>query len=185
MTMTRSEIAGKRFGLIADTHDALVKWPEVLERIRAALGSVDAIIHCGDLTTIRALKDLSGIAPVRAVRSAADPAPEPPELIDGPLILTSGQMKIGVVNSLSAEPAGANPGEDLRFTRPNGAEVSSVVFGERVDVCVFGGTHRSALVMSAGTMFVNPGSPSLAEKKSVAVLTLDSGAAAIELIPIP
>ena len=82
--LPRNEIKGRRFGLLADTHDNLIAWPETLERIRAALGTVDGIIHCGDLCTRQALDDLSGIAPVWAVRSSADAAESPPELVDGP-----------------------------------------------------------------------------------------------------
>lgn len=57
----RNQIKGRRFGLLADTHDNKVAWPETLQRIRTALGTVDGIIHCGDLCTRQALDDLAGI----------------------------------------------------------------------------------------------------------------------------
>jgi len=110
-TIPQTRIEGRRFGLLADTHDNLVEWPDILERIRTALGAVDGIIHCGDLSTRRALEDLSKLAPVWAVRSSADPVESPPDLVDGPRILQVGGVRIGVVNSLSADPikADVNP----------------------------------------------------------------------------
>ena len=76
-----------RIGLIADTHDELVAWDEVLARVAVAFDGVELILHCGDLTTMRALDDLAGLAPVVAVRSDADPPPAPPRLLDGPHVL--------------------------------------------------------------------------------------------------
>jgi len=185
-TIPRNRVEGRRFGLLADTHDNLVKWPEVWERIRTALGSVDGIIHCGDLCTRQALDDLSKFAPVWAVRSSADPAESPPDLVDGPRILQVGDVRVGIVNSLSAEPIKAEvSGDSLRFTHVGGAQVSSTLFGSSVDVCVFGGSHRTAVAVSGGTLFVSPGSPSLAEKKTVGILTLDQATVSVEIVAIP
>ena len=182
----RNQIEGRRFGLLADTHDNRVAWPETLQRIRTALGTVDGIIHCGDLCTRQALDDLVGITPVWAVRSSADPAESVPELVEGPRILQVGDVRIGIVNSLSAEPIKAEvSGDSLRFPHVGGAQVSSTLFGGSVDVCVFGGSHRAAVAVSGGTLFVNPGSPSLAEKRTVGVLTLDQGTVSVEIIAIP
>ena len=73
-----------RIGLIADTHDDAVSWDEIHPRTVEAFGGVDLILHCGDLTTTGVLDRLAEIAPVVAVRSAADPPAEPPRLVDGP-----------------------------------------------------------------------------------------------------
>ena len=184
-TIPSNQVEGRRFGLLADTHDNKVKWPEVWERIRTALGSVDGIIHCGDLCTKQALDDISKFAPVWAVRSSVDPVESPPDLVDGPRILQVGDVRIGIVNSLSAEPIKADvSGDSLRFPHVGGAEVSSTLFGGSVDVCVFGGSHRAAVAVSGGTLFVNPGSPSLAEKKAVGILVIDQGTISVEIIAI-
>ena len=185
MTMIPSDkIEGRRFGLLADTHDNFVKWQEILERIRTALGNVDGIIHCGDLCTRQALEDLAEIAPVWAVRSSADPAESRPALVDGPRILQAGDLRIGVVNSLSTEPIKADVKDGLRFRDVRGSEVSAMLFGSSVEICVFGGSHRAAVALGGGTLFVNPGSPSLADKKSIGILEIDGGTASIEIAPV-
>jgi predicted phosphodiesterase len=53
-----------------------------------------------------------------------------------------------------------------------------------VDVCIFGGSHRTAIAVSGGTLFVNPGSPSLAEKKTLGVLEVDHGTVSVEIVSI-
>jgi putative phosphoesterase len=182
----RNQIKGRRFGLLADTHDNKVAWPETLQRIRTALGTVDGIIHCGDLCTRQALDDLAGITPVWAVRSSVDPMESVPELVEGPRILQVGDVQIGIVNSLSAAPIKAEvSGDSLCFPHAGGAQVSSMLFGGSVDVCVFGGSHKAAVAVNGGTLFVNPGSPSLAEKKSVGILIVDQGTVSVEIIAIP
>lgn len=181
-TIPQTRIEGRRFGLLADTHDNLVEWPDILERIRTALGAVDGIIHCGDLSTRRALEDLSKLAPVWAVRSSADPVESPPDLVDGPRILQVGGVRIGVVNSLSADPIKADVNPSLRFSHVKGSEVSATLFGSAVDVCIFGGSHRTAVAACGGTLFVNPGSPSLAEKKALAILEVDQGTVSVEIL---
>jgi uncharacterized protein len=180
----RTKLEGRRFALLADTHDNLVEWGQTLERIKNALGNVDAIIHCGDLSTGQALEDLSKVAPVWAVRSSADPIEAPPRLVDGPRILQVADLQIGVVNSLSVEPINADVSAGLRFPHVKGSEVSSTLFGSHVEACIFGGSHRTAIAITGGTLFVNPGSPSLAQKKAVGVLVVDRDTISVEIISI-
>src|SRR5262245_39535038 len=142
-TVRRDSLKGGRFGLLADTHDDAVDWPAALDLISSAMGDVDAIIHCGDLCTAQALESLAGIAPVWAVRTQADAPPSPPALVDGPRVLEAGRVRIGVTTSLSAGPVHAEVDPAVRFVRTEGPDVAKKLFGEAVDVCVFGGTHRA------------------------------------------
>ena len=142
----------ERIGLIADTHDDIVPWPTVAVRVAEAFASVDLILHCGDLTTTDVLDQLETIAPVLAVRSAADPPPAPPRLVDGPRVVDAGAVAIGLVNTLVDDP--------------------SAVFDRSVDVVVHGGTHTASVDTSGPMLLVNPGSPTLADVPSVAVLEL-------------
>lgn len=174
----RARVDGRRFGLLTDTHDNAVDWPAALGRIRAALGPVDAILHCGDLCTEQALKTLGESAPVYAVRSAADIEAVPPSLVDGTRLLDIGGLKIGVVTSLTREPVGADTEEHLRFAGLAADRVGPV------DVCVFGSTHKPVIAMAAETMFVNPGSPTLSKRPSVAILTVEQGTASVEIVPV-
>ena len=55
-----------------------------------------------------------------------------------------------------------------------------MLFGAPVDVCVFGGSHLAATLCAASTLFVNPGSPSLAAQRNLAILEVRGSVAAIE-----
>ena len=185
MKLARQRIEGRRFGLVADTHDVAVDWPAAVEQIRAAMGPVDAIIHCGDLTSPKAVEGLAKIAPVWATRNpAGDADPFPPVLIDGPRILEVGSAGIGVVFALTTDPINAETDPHLRFPRHSPEASMNMLFGGKVDVCVFGGTHAPLVASAAGTLFVNPGSPTLAKTRTVGVLTLEDGLAQVEIRPV-
>ncbi|MBM3546060.1 MAG: metallophosphoesterase family protein [Alphaproteobacteria bacterium] len=144
MSVPRHRVQGRRFGLLADTHDDAVDWPKAVEKIRAAWGEVDAIIHCGDLCTANAIATLSALAPVWATRNPqTDPPANPPMLIDGPRVLEVGSSGVGVLFSLSGEPVKAETDPVLRFTGLPPETALQDLFGGKVDVCVWGGTHAA------------------------------------------
>jgi putative phosphoesterase len=165
--MDRRAIEGRRFALVADTHDNLVDWPAALSAIAAAAGAVDGFIHCGDLSTLAALDTLGERGPVWAVRSEGDPPAKAPRLVDGARVLEAGGLTIGVTFALT--PA---------------AGAAQALFGAPVDVCVYGGTHAAAIGAAGGVLYVNPGSPTLADKKTIGVLTIEAGLASVEIIAV-
>src|SRR6185436_13073857 len=107
-----------------------------------------------------------------------------PVLVSGPRIVEAGGMEIGMVFSLSTTPVGAETEPVLSFPNLGASEACRLLFGGRIDVCVFGGTHRPAVASADGTLFVNPGSPTLSNAPSVGVLTVDGGTASIEIVAI-
>jgi uncharacterized protein len=147
-----------KIGLIADTHDEVVSFDTIANKVRDTFAGAELILHCGDLTTTAVLDRLAEIAPVVAVRSTGDPDPEPPRLLDGPHVLEAGGLTIGLVNTLGD----ADPAE---------------LFGRPVDVVVHGGTHAASVEEEGGVLRVNPGSPTLANEVSVAVLEVVDGRA--------
>jgi uncharacterized protein len=154
------EGAMARIGLIADTHDGVVPWEQVHEKVADAFEGVEQILHCGDLTSLGVLDRLGSIAPVVAVRSSGDPEPAPPRLFDGPHVVEVEGTVIGLINRLGDE--------------------ASAVFGRPVDVIVHGGTHAASVDLSGSVLLVNPGSPTLSDQVTVAVLeTGDSPRAVI------
>jgi hypothetical protein len=155
-----------RIGLIADTHDEIVSWDDTGPKVVAALGPVDLLIHCGDITSAGLLARLEEIAPVVAVRSSGDPPPDPPRLLDGPRVVEHEGVRIGVINALGESP-----------------DIGSL-FGEAVGVVVHGGTHEASVVSENGVLLVNPGSPSLAERVSVAVLEVGDGEPRATIVPL-
>jgi uncharacterized protein len=141
-----------RIGVIADTHDEIVPWDQVHAKVADAFEGVSLILHCGDLTTTGVLDRLGTLAPVVAVRSSGDPPAEPPRLLDGPHVLEAGGAVIGLVNTLSEDRAS--------------------VFDRNVAVVAHGGTHEASLEELDGVLYVNPGSPTLADVVSVGLLEL-------------
>jgi len=168
--MDESMVAGRRFGVTADTHDALVDWPKLAATLQEAWGDVDGVIHCGDITTTAALDQLRSVAPVYATRSEDDPPAAPPELCDGPRVLNIGGVRIGLTFALPDEA--------------KTAEGATRLFGGQVAVCIYGGTHAAHVGQQGGMAFVNPGSPSLARQRTTAVLTVEGGRASVELVEL-
>jgi putative phosphoesterase len=153
-----------RVGLIADTHDEKVDWPTLQPAVARAFDGVGLVLLCGDLQTLRVLDQLEEIAPVRAVRGNTDPPAEPPRLVDGPLVAETGNVRIAV---LRAEPELGDPSV-------SGAHV-----------VVYGSTHEAVVKVVDGAIFVNPGSPSLAATRCVAVLEVGGARPAVTLVPLP
>ena len=179
-----TRLDAQRIGLLADTHDDLVDWPQVCTRISAALDGVEAILHCGDLCTPAALESLRKIAPVLAVRSQADPQAAPPELVDGPRIVEAGGIAIGLINALNGPPIEAELEPELRFPGLSAGRIGGEVFGRPVDVVVFGGSHVPCVASSAGVLFVNPGSPSLAANLTAGRLNVADGVVSARIVPV-
>ena len=178
-------LPGQRFGLIADTHSNLVDWPAALASIKTALGQVDGIIHCGDLGSADVLRDLGQIAPVLATRSGDDPPAQAPLLVDGERTFEAGDLRLGVVFSLDGPPTHVRVDPAVAFTTLSANQAVTALFGAPpVDVCVFGGTHQAAVAMSEGILFINPGSPTLAKQRTVAILTVENGCANVEIVPV-
>ncbi len=50
---------------------------------------------------------------------------------------------------------------------------------------VYGSTHARAVSVHGGVLFVNPGSPTYADSKSVVVLEVRDGKASAEVVEIP
>lgn len=118
-------------GVISDTHGLLR--PEA----RAALTSVDRIIHAGDMDDRRTLQWLSTIAEVTAVRGNCDRGSWASALPDHDLITVEG-IAIYVVHEI--EHLTVDP-------RTQG-----------ISVVVSGHTHQPRKELQDGVLYLNPGS---------------------------
>jgi putative phosphoesterase len=141
--------------VLSDTHDDIADWVPVCERLAELFAGADLIVHCGDITTLRVLDDLAAIAPVVATRNSGDPPAEPPRLEDGPRVVAHDGLDVGIV-----------------FALPEGADVAEV-FGRPLRLVLYGGTHAGSIDERDGTLLVNPGSPTLAERTTVALVDVD------------
>lgn len=146
-----------KIGLISDTHN-LVR-PEALDR----LAGVDAIVHAGDICQPEVLDTLARIAPVTAVRGNNDRGRWADELPVA-TTLTLGGVAIHVVHDIA----------DLQLDPQQ----------RRVDVVVFGHSHKPSIATRDGMLFVNPGSAGPRRFKlpiSMAMLIVEAASARAEL----
>ena len=129
--MVQDRGAGRRVGVISDTHGVL------RDGVREALRGVDLIIHAGDIGKEEVLTALEKIAPVVAVRGNMDKT-EWALKIPETQVVTVDEAQIYVVHDgakLDVEPGAAG-------------------FG----AVISGHTHRPAAVRRRGVLFLNPGS---------------------------
>jgi uncharacterized protein len=118
-------------GVISDTHGLLR--PEAL----AALRGVEHILHAGDVGEIAILDSLREIAPVTAIRGNVDVRGECAELPATDVVELAGRLfyLVHSVGDLDIEPVAAG-----------------------VSVVVSGHSHKAAIGMKKGVMYLNPGS---------------------------
>lgn len=127
-------------GVLSDTH-SLVLPPRMLE----AFKSVDLIIHAGDLCDEGVLRTLKAIKPVRAVQGNVDDAALRKKLPLRELFEAEG-VKIGVYH-------GHGPGK-------NALENTQAQFkNDKVDIVIYGHSHKPMNEKIGPTIFFNPGSP--------------------------
>ena len=163
-------LAGKSFGLIADAHIRSGKGPALPARVAEIFAGVDAIIALGDLGEAAGLDALEKIAPVIGITGAED-APGDSRVAGEARLFGVGDLTVGAVfdGVKQALFSSSDPLVPL-------ADFSDAVarrFGCKVDVLLCASTHTPVIASVAGILIVNPGSPTLADAKTVAVLHID------------
>lgn len=132
----------------------------------AALAGVEVILHAGDVGRSSVLRELQVIAPVHAVYGNVD---DPALGLPQKLSLTFDGLRVHV--SHGHELGSPSPGALIRqYT---------------ADVIVYGHTHKPLIERHGDTLVVNPGAAGARRfnlQPSVALLTIDAGTAAAELI---
>jgi putative phosphoesterase len=150
----------RRVGLISDTH-GLIR-PEALDALRGS----EIIIHCGDIGEASVLETLRTIAPVRAIRGNND----------------KGAWAGGIPSTDVVEVGGR-----AIYVLHNVAELDLDPSAAGFSAVVFGHSHKPAIEMRGGTLFVNPGSAGprrFTLPVTVATLTLRSGRCDAEIVEL-
>ena len=134
-----------KIAVVSDTH-----LPRFAGRLAEALRRVaseepDAILHCGDLTTLAAIDAFARIAPVDAVAGNND-GDEIVARFGRRKIVVAGGMRVGMVH-----------GDGARGTTLERARASFAIAD--VDAIAFGHSHVPYLRAHDGVWVVNPGSP--------------------------
>ena len=150
-------------GLISDTHGM------IRAEALAALHGVELILHAGDVGSFAVLRELQGIAPVRAVFGNTD---DPgilglPERVD----LQLGGLAIHMSH-----------GHETGSPTPD-----SLVRRYAADVIIYGHTHKPLIAHVGKTLIVNPGAAGARRFKlqpSVGLLRIENGAASAEIVTL-
>ena len=149
-------------GLISDTHGL------VRAGVHRALAGVSLILHAGDVGDDDVLDELAHIAPVHAVFGNTD---QPRARLARELVRDLGGVSVHVSHG---HETGSPTPEKLLGRYPH-------------DVLVYGHTHRALVARAEGRLVVNPGAAGPRRfdlAPSVARLTIERGAADVEIVPV-
>ena len=145
-----------RIAVLADTHaDKLEYLPR---KVIAGLSKVDLIVHAGDFTDIQLLTDLKQLKEVKAVHGNMD-SRQLKSVLPTKEIVEIGDKRIGITHG-----SGAPWGIEER--------VRKVFESDRIDVIVYGHSHRSQNKVINGILFFNPGKAA----DSFGIITIDGEA---------
>ena len=133
-----------KIGVISDTHIPLSA-DKIPQKVFECFKGVDLILHAGDLIDLSVLDKLKEIAPVEAVFGNMDPA-EVRSSLKIRKIIKAGKFKIGLIH-------GAGPSESIQ------KRIDAIFSNDRVDVIVYGHTHKPENRVRGNILFFNPGSP--------------------------
>ena len=186
-----------RIGVVSDTHSA-GRGLDLPVQALEALAGVDLILHCGDLECLGVLDYLETVAPVLAVRGYEDPVEPgrgPGQRLASPTrVVKAGGVNIGMVHDIQwpgPRVSTTADGSGLVFPQPGTRELLDRKFGQRVDVVLFGDTHRELVWRFDGVLLVNPGSPTYPARRrpgvlgTVGLLEISGGAVTAELMDLP
>ncbi|MDY6930590.1 MAG: metallophosphoesterase family protein [Halobacteriota archaeon] len=149
-----------RIGVVSDTHIP-VRAKKLPDELTSGLKDVDLILHAGDFEESSALKALRDICDVKAVHGNMDSLALKEQLPEK-LVLEVEGYKIGLTHG---------------FGSPTGLEERLRERFDKIDVLVYGHTHRPMNEFVDGTLFFNPGSPTdmiFAPFKSFGILEIGS-----------
>lgn len=157
-----------KIGLISDTHIPSAG-PEPPAQVAQAFEGVDLILHAGHAYVPSCLEWLGRIAPVRSTESWIEGAGESLTRNGQVLVMELEGHTVGMAHELILRSLGDDvlPGTIGRSFPPGESfrEALRGIFGQPVDVVVFGYTHEAMVETHDEILLVNPGSPSLVRQQ--------------------
>jgi putative phosphoesterase len=145
-----------RIAVLADTH--VNKLEYLPKKIIDALSTVDLIIHAGDFTDVQLLNELKQFREVKAVHGNMD-SRQLKSVLPVKEIVEATNKRIGITHG-----SGAPWGIEER--------VRKVFESDRIDIIVYGHSHRSKNKVIDDILFFNPGKAA----DSFGILTIDGDA---------
>jgi putative phosphoesterase len=168
--------------VIADVHHHPGGGPSLPDRVLEIFRNVEVIVALGDMGEAEGLDRLGDVAPVLGTLGGDDPKDDP-RLVPGCRLFEAGGLVLGAVFDL-AQAAGIDTGDGLTLPDTPLDELLAQTFGERVDVVLYGATHSAHVEQRDGVLFVNPGSPTLAEQRTVARVEIEEHGARAEIVAL-
>jgi len=144
-----------RIAVLADTHVNILE--HLPKKIIDAISTVDLIIHAGDFTDVQVLKELKQLRGVKAVQGNMD-SMELKTVLPVKEIIEIGNKRIGITHG-SGSPWGIE------------GRVRKMFESDRMDIIVYGHSHRSQNKVIDDILFFNPGKAT----DSFGILTIDGG----------
>ena len=130
-----------RIAVLADTHANKLEY--LPKKVVDALSKVDLIVHARDFTDIQLLTDLKQLKKIKAVHGNMD-SRQLKSVLPTKEIVETNDKRIGITHG-----SGAPWGIEER--------VRKVFESDRIDIIVYGHSHRSQNKVSNGILFFNPG----------------------------
>jgi putative phosphoesterase len=144
-----------KIAVLADTH--VNRLEHLPKKLIDALSTVDLIIHAGDFTDVQLLEELKRLREVKAVHGNMD-SRELKTVLQVKEIIEIGNKRIGITHG-SGGPWGIEE------------RVRKMFESERIDIIIYGHSHRSQNKVINDILFFNPGKAT----KSFGILTIDGG----------
>ena len=142
-----------RIAVLADTH--VNRLEHLTKKIIDALSTVDLIIHAGDFTDVQVLEELRQLGEVKAVHGNMDSMELKTELPVKEIVEIENK-RIGITHG-SGSPWGIEE------------RVKKMFESDRIDIIVYGHSHKSQNKVIDDILFFNPGKAT----DSFGILTID------------
>jgi predicted phosphodiesterase len=176
---TPQVLMGTRFGVIADAHIHPGHTPAFPDTIKQIFAGADVIFALGDMGESSGLDWLQAIAPVIGARGLDDPKSDT-RVAHGPLVFSIANLTVGAV--FDGVRVGLFSSSDPLELRPDFLDVVVQIFGRNLDVLLYASTHKPFREFAHGVLLVNPGSPTLADRRSIAILQLTDNHPDVDLV---
>lgn len=173
-------LRGRTFGLVADAHIHPGKTPPLPEKLAEIFAGTDRILALGDMGDASALDSLARIAPLAAVAGEDDAHGD--QRLQPFRLFQCGNAAIAAL--FDGAKAGLFVANDPFHPIDDFEGALARKFGRIPQVLLCAGTHKAFTAHASGIFVVNPGSPTLADQPSVAILRVESSSICAELIAL-
>ncbi len=158
--------------VLSDTHIPH-RARDLQKRVWEEIDSADLVVHAGDFTSYEFLRELKMVKELKAVYGNMDEYKVASELPEKLVFEVEG-VKIGLIHGFGA-PLGLESRVKKKFE------------GDKIDVLIYGHSHRAVWKKEDDLYILNPGTPTdtiFSRKKTFAILEIYNGKVDGEIITL-